>query len=922
MNPLVKKEIRLLLPSFLISVALAVLNCLLPDFGSSAGFRAVLIIFPFLLCPVMAVMMALDSFGAEVSAGTFSSLLEQPVPRARIWQIKIPLLAAALFIVGVVWCVSFYLRYAPFTNPQNPQDFWDVFVVAWMFLLVVFSGGLWTVLLLRQVAAAFWFTLLVPGAILVLTVSLAGNLSDEAFEEVAVTVLGIYTLAGFCFARWLFLRAQDTQWTGGTIAMPEMRGVSLRFAKSGLARRWRPHAALWWKETQLHQAQFIMAGVLAVLHLGVLATRKLGHFPVNSSTEFILESFWWLWLVMPLLVGCAAMAEERKLGTLDSQLCLPVKRRTQFRIKVLVVVMVSVALGVVMPWLLEGNKILPDFHLEKAVNEFYLGNDYYYFSTTAWGIVWLTLLNVLASASFSFLCMAAICAGVAVIAFYASTQARNTLQALAPAMLGLLLTWFLVVMAAQPYDFGLGFLWRGPLVYFIATPVMLVVLAALAYWNCQRVLVGWNVWWRNLLTLGVSLTLLTVATTAINHRAWELLTPIEPPHGIARWATANPPRMQINGQNITIYLPDGRIWLDGYDLYASNPFETKIIESRMFGGGKFLDGTNWTDVQDCWRDIIGIQRDGSLWVSEKRDNFYRFWLKRKMPVSESTKLARFGHDNDWKNVSGRFFNTPFLLKTDGTLWIWGTNKWDWRKDWPGLHAFTPQRLGTNSNWEKIFTANGRTFFFKTNGQVWVEPGNGENEVKTLGHGITISHAPYLENKKWKNIASIGRMNWAPFLVGVFEDGTFREIAAYERMPMTPEISKHIRTTSNFTFGLVSRDAQIGTETNWLALVENNWTTVTLKADGTLWEWNFSRHVRYHVDIFNPNKASATRLGTHSDWVAVGEMMNGIVALAADGSLWLWQSDEPAYYNYPGDVHSLLAPTRHPQLLGNIFGKAD
>ena len=39
----------------------------------------------------------------------------------------------------------------------------DLFTGVGTFGLVVFSGGLWTVLLLRQVAAAFWFTVLVPG---------------------------------------------------------------------------------------------------------------------------------------------------------------------------------------------------------------------------------------------------------------------------------------------------------------------------------------------------------------------------------------------------------------------------------------------------------------------------------------------------------------------------------------------------------------------------------------------------------------------------------------------------------------------------------------------------------------------------------------------------------------------------------------
>ena len=91
------------------------------------------------------------------------------------------------------------------------------------------------------------------------------------------------------------------------------------------------------EEFQLHQSQFLLAGALVVLHLGVVAHADIGPFPKNSETEFILEIFWGLWLVMPLLVGAAAVAEERKMGTLESQLCLPVKKRTQFATKFSVV---------------------------------------------------------------------------------------------------------------------------------------------------------------------------------------------------------------------------------------------------------------------------------------------------------------------------------------------------------------------------------------------------------------------------------------------------------------------------------------------------------------------------------------------------------------------------------------------------------
>jgi hypothetical protein len=927
MSPLIKKEVRLLLPGFLIGVIMAISNCLMPDVGPATPFRGVVVVFPFLCCPAMALMMALNSFGAEFSLGTFSNLMAQPVPRLRIWRIKILLLAGALFIMGSLWCLFYYLRYAP---NMRGEAFGNILVCAWTYLLVIFSGALWTVLLIRQVAAAFWFTVLTPGMILVLTAGMYEALPQSLAALITLTLLVFYSVAGYCLARWLFLRAQDTQWTGGTIAMPEMRGFSRWFASKAAIRSWRPRVALWRKELQLHQSQIIIAGVLAILHAVVVITRKYGDFPKNSATEFILETFWLLWMVMPALVGCAAMAEERKMATLESQLCLPVKRWTQFRIKYLVVLMFAVLLGAMMPWLLEGNRILPDFNLEAEFNSLtgdsnyghLRGNDYY-FSTTMAGVGWLVVLNLLGSLSqfVPFLCVAAICAGVAAIAFYGSSLTRNTLQGLAPTVLGLFAVGFLLLVASKPQEFGLDFLWRGPLFFLIAIPVMMAVVAALTYGNCHLVRINGRIWLKNLLALVVALALVTAGTSAIYHRGWELLSAGDPPHGPARWTIAHPPRMQTTDQTITIYLPDGRVWLDRYDWYEPNTFEAKLIEDRAFGGGKFLEGTNWTDVKDCWRDIVGIQRDGSLWVSKTLDQpFYRSRDNRKIVASQATELERFGHDNDWRDVSGRN-SYPFLLRNDGTLWFWGTNRWNSHKRWPGLHALTPQRLGSDSDWEKVFNAIGRTFLIKTNGQVWVEPAfetSGEPEIKTVApFPISIGRAPYLEKRSWLDVATLNE-GW-PILTGIAIDGTFREIAATEFAPIDKKKKK-------FDVGFVGRDAQIGHETNWLAVADGNNIAVTLKADGTLWKWNFyPSGNRYQAGYYgNPLDLAgtyATTFSKHSDWVAIGEMVSGVVSLAADGSLYLWRFEPPRIY-YSGMEAPLLQVSRRPVFLGNIFSQSN
>ena len=577
MNALVKKEIRLLLPCFLASLLLALATWLLPDdLDHQFGFAKILAILWFFSCPAMLAMMTLGAFGREFSSGTFSLLLAQPVPRARIWSAKVVPLAVMVALVWFVWCISYILH-----NPDNrsSSELRDFEIFTALFALAIYSGGLWSVLLFRQVAAGFWFAVLTPSALLMAIAYFLDNQPDKIQERVIITVFTVYGIAGFFFAHWLFLRAQDVGWTGGNIAMPEMRGLkwwgerprepqapsSIGSSIASPHRTWRPKPALFWKEFQLHQGQFIMAGVLALLHLGVIATRKYGNFQKNSTTEFVLESFWMLWLVMPFLVGCAAVAEERKMGMLEGQLCLPVKRRTQFGLKVFAVIVLSVVLGTIMPLLLEGIRILPDIHLP----DLYLDHNSHFtflanhdnIAPTRTSEVLLGYFYGVVSLALPLLSLVALSIGMATMAFYASTLTRNTLQALAPAVLGILAAWLLIIGSFFPEAFIHYPLWRGFLIYLIAVPVLAVVLAALAYGNYQRVIVGWNAWSKNLLTLGIALAVAGSFTFAIYHRVWERLKPIEPPHGMAR-LTPGSVRLEVGyGRNVAFFFA-GRPGLD------------------------------------------------------------------------------------------------------------------------------------------------------------------------------------------------------------------------------------------------------------------------------------------------------------------------------------------------------------------------
>jgi len=113
MNALIRKEIRLLRPAWIAALLLAAW----PTFH----FRPLLIHEQgmALVFWLGSLVLGLTPFGREFTAGTFSLLLAQPMPRQRIWRVKVSLLAAAFVSVFVVWWLSWLLRLAGAPMDKN-----------------------------------------------------------------------------------------------------------------------------------------------------------------------------------------------------------------------------------------------------------------------------------------------------------------------------------------------------------------------------------------------------------------------------------------------------------------------------------------------------------------------------------------------------------------------------------------------------------------------------------------------------------------------------------------------------------------------------------------------------------------------------------------------------------------------------------
>ena len=278
MNALVKKEIRLLLPSWSVAALLALVQAITRPYDF---YVASLLFFGLTI-------MALTTIGRETSLNTFSLLLAQPAERRRIWQTKLSVLAVAFLTVFCVWLAAFGIAFKnSHVDASDRASSYYLFITICLIATATFTGGLWTTLLLRQIAGAFWLTLLVPAVLSGFAGAyLAPSQSNNTVIAVLCVVFAIYSVGGFLFARWLFFRAQDAGWSGGVISLPEWKLFTARSENSVSTRNRKPIFALIKKELQLHQESLMGAVGLLVLHVGVIVLRKYHHFAKDTAGEW------------------------------------------------------------------------------------------------------------------------------------------------------------------------------------------------------------------------------------------------------------------------------------------------------------------------------------------------------------------------------------------------------------------------------------------------------------------------------------------------------------------------------------------------------------------------------------------------------------------------------------------------------------
>ena len=277
--------------------------------------------------------------------------------------------------------------------------------------------------------------------------------------------------------------------------------------------------------------------------------------------------------------------------------------------------------------------------------------------------------------------------------------------------------------------------------------------------------------------------------------------------------------------------------------------------------------TNWKQIGGYSSNSAGIKTDGTLWTwggglgGTGQGN-----------TTQISSPQQVGTLTNWKQIStnGTSFHMA-AIKTDGTLWAWGTNSWGQLGNGAALAVSSPVQIGSLTNWKQINTGYQFTMSVKTDGSLWAW-GQGSNGALGIGTTTTLSSPQQVGTlTNWKLVA--GGYYHAS---AVKTDGTLWAWGhnAWGQLGLGDIVHR-------------SSPVQIGSLTNWKLVSCGQYYTAAIKTDGTLWAWGYNANGQLGLgDILH--RSSPVQIGSLTNWKQIaggGSMSNS--AIRTDGTLWAW-----------------------------------
>jgi alpha-tubulin suppressor-like RCC1 family protein len=309
----------------------------------------------------------------------------------------------------------------------------------------------------------------------------------------------------------------------------------------------------------------------------------------------------------------------------------------------------------------------------------------------------------------------------------------------------------------------------------------------------------------------------------------------------------------------------------------------------------FAGGTNWADTattntQDLYTLSAGgffssaIKTDGTLWMWG-RGLFTQ--LGTNDIIDRSTPVTTFAGGTNWKQVSAGNNHTA-AIKTDGTLWVWGTNTFGKL----GINGLLTNRstpvttFAGGTNWKQVSAGNQHTAAIKTDGTLWTW---GQGSDGKIGNNLIANRSTpvttFVGGTDWKQV-SAGSRNTA----AIKNDGTLWTWGNGNggELGFFTENSLRFTPVTTFAGGTNWADTATTNSEDLYTISAGGVHTTAIKTDGTLWTWGNGTSGQLGNFSSANRSTPVTTFAGGADWKQVSAGFNNhTAAIKTDGTLWTW-----------------------------------
>ena len=347
-------------------------------------------------------------------------------------------------------------------------------------------------------------------------------------------------------------------------------------------------------------------------------------------------------------------------------------------------------------------------------------------------------------------------------------------------------------------------------------------------------------------------------------------TPVTTSAGGTNWkqvATSNTMTVAIK--------TDGTLWTWGRG--TNGRLGTNDATQRNTPVTTFAGGTNWKQCSCGYGSAVAIKTDGTLW-GWGRNGFGE--LGDNTTTGRLTPVTTFAGGTNWKQVaigSGNDGATA-AIKTDGTLWIWGTNGYGQLGTNDTTQRNTPvTTFAGGTNWKQVSFGFNHTTAIKTDGTLWTWGGNGAGQ---LGDNTTTDRSTpvttFAGGTNWSQVACVGIS-----VAAIKTDGTLWTWGRNNQGQIGDNTTTD-RYTPVTTFAGGTNWKQVsGRGTNFLNHI------AAIKTDGTLWTWGRNSNGQLGDNTIIGRCTPVTTFAGGTNWKQVACGINYTAAIKTDGTLWTW-----------------------------------